>query len=583
MATVEEIVFKGVDQVSNVIGGIGDKIGSLATLAGGAAVAGVGALAGATAASVAAFNDWAGQLDGLGDVLGTNANDSAMLAVAIEGVGGNVDAITGQMAKLTVGLRDNKGELGPTGQMLADMGIAFEDANGQMLGSTDIIKNVADKISQMPDGLEKSEAMMKLFGKSGKDMTDTLTALTTEGLDAAAKKAADYGLAIGDEGVNSSVEMGKAGKDLEMMLKGMAIQIGGQVLPAVMPLIQTFIGFAREHLPPVIEGLKAFGTWIGDLATKIAAFVQSPAFQEFLANAQAAIKLVAEALMNIAEAVWPTIQEILGLIGELFSTIFGGASTDTETSMNTIKQVIDTVMAAIQLVIETALAAIQTVLKVAIALLQGDWEAAWEAIKTFLEEIWTSIQTAINTALEAIKPLLNNAWESIKTAASDAFEAVKKSITDRLNEAVTFVEELPAKFVAFGKAIIEGIADGIKNGADAVKNALTDFLKRTLPDWALKLLGIASPSRLMADLVGRPIAEGIAVGILEGAGSVAAALDRVVGAGVGMQAGKRSGGTAYTFSDRITVMGNANVARDIAASRREATRQAILRAQVMGG
>ncbi|MFK5165328.1 hypothetical protein, partial [Propionibacterium freudenreichii] len=80
--------------------------------------------------SVAAANDWAGKLDSLGDVLGTTADDSAALMVAIRGVGGDTDAITGQFAKLTTGIFDAKGGLSTSGVAMEKLGIAFRDSNG---------------------------------------------------------------------------------------------------------------------------------------------------------------------------------------------------------------------------------------------------------------------------------------------------------------------------------------------------------------------------------------------------------------------------------------------------------------------
>jgi hypothetical protein len=49
--------------------------------------------------------------------------------------------------------------------------------------------------------------------------------------------------------------------------------------------------------------------------------------------------------------------------------------------------------------------------------------------------------------------------------------------------------------------------------------------------WLKKLLGIASPSKLFADAIGKPMAQGIAAGMLSSAGAVQTAAGLTVGAG----------------------------------------------------
>lgn len=557
--TALDIIINAVDNASAKIGGIGDALGKVGAIAGGAAVAGIGLATAAVVGSVNAFNDWAGTLDSLGDVLGTTADESAALVVAIEGVGGNTEAITGQMAKLTQGLFNAKGELGPSGELLTKLGIAFQDTNGKMLSSSDIIKNVADKISQMPDGLEKSEAMMQLFGKSGKDMTDTLSALTTEGLDKATAKAKEYGLAIGDNGVNASVEAGKAGKEFELMLKGIAVQIGSQVLPALLPLAETILGLARTALPPVLTALKQFGEFVGALLAQINTFVNSAEFISFMNDAKVAIEGAFKAGAAIAERVWPIIERIVNLIGEIFKTVFETIFED-QTQM------------------------------------QADTEEIWKAIETAITIVLTAIETALRVALALFKGLFKGDWSAMQKIVADAMAAikgavdaemakVKLAIETEFNNIIKFMESLPSQFLRFGTAIIEGIAQGIRDGAGAVRNALTDFLRRTLPGWAIELLGIGSPSRVFAD-IGKQIPAGLAVGILAGQDQVLAALNQMFAGAAGFSIGAalgRSAGASFTFADQISVTGGVNTARAIADARREATRQAMLRMAVVGG
>lgn len=410
------------DSAGDVAGKIGAGLKTVGGIAAGAFAVGIGLATDAIVGTITAANDWAGTLDSLGDVLGTNAADSAALAVAIQGVGGDVGAITGQMAKFTQGLRDQKGELGPTGQLLTDMGIAFEDANGKMLSSTDIIKGVADKVSQMPDGLEKSKLMMDLFGKSGKDMTDTLAALTTEGFDKAKLKAQEFGLSMSDEAVGASVEMGKKMEDLKMRLQGIAVSIGSEVLPQLLPLIDEFMKFALTVLPPLMAALR-------------------PLMDELIKFAKAIMPDVSAAMQEIAAVV----REVAPVIGEVFKVAFEAIKIVWDTVLKPtlgfllaavreivewfkinwpiITQIVQAFGADVKAVFDAFNRDIAAV-KSAIEQFKADWAATWTAIAGFFEAKWSEITSFFAT--------LNEKFSGLGESIKNAFLAPLRSIGETL-------------------------------------------------------------------------------------------------------------------------------------------------------
>lgn len=87
-----------------------------------------------------------------------------------------------------------------------------------------------------------------------------------------------------------------------------------------------------------------------------------------------------------------------------------------------------------------------------------------------------------------------------------------------------------------GAATADGMERGIEDRQEAVASAAARIGQKAV-DTVKRLLGIFSPSRVMADEVGAPIAEGIAVGIDESSNSVTSALD-AVGSDIITRAGK---------------------------------------------
>jgi len=135
-------------------------------------------------------------------------------------------------------------------------------------------------------------------------------------------------------------------------------------------------------------------------------------------------------------------------------------------------------------------------------LLKGDFAGAWLTIQTAINTFVTTVQTAINTFVIDVSAKIGGLVSSIVSQAT-----------------------------AVGKSIADGIAHGISNGIDAITDAAKKVAQGAL-DAAMKLLGIASPSKVFANLVGRPISQGMAAGIMAGLPDVTNAMNATLGSGV---------------------------------------------------
>lgn len=396
-------------RISGAMNGALGTIGDVAKIAGTAAVAGIGAATTAAIAGVTAFESWGQQLDTLGDVLGTSANESAALAVAIKGVGGDVDGITVQMAKLAKGLVDDTGKLSTTGKTMQSLGIAFRTSNGQLLPTAQILENVANKLAPMPDGLEKTRLMTELFGKSGKDLSDTMTALADGGLEAAARKADALGLSIGEDGVNKAIAFGRSFEDLKMTLQGLVVSIGSEVMPVLLPLIRRFAEWAISVMPQVRQALHAVFDWI---KTNV-----GPILQDVIAALQNVIAWV--------QANWPQIQPIIqtvldavrGVIGAFVSLAQGDLSGFADSMRGAFQKVIDLVGPVWNTFWTQTLPAAWTTFK---QIFQIAWDqfwsttvpAAWLSFKMLFQILWDQFWgTTVPAAWDSFKKLFQIAWD----------------------------------------------------------------------------------------------------------------------------------------------------------------------------
>lgn len=273
-------------QASSGGGLLGSLAGGLATI--GLAAGGITAIAGGVstvgntiAGVVSPFNEWADTVDSIGDSLGTTAEEGSGLAVMAKGVGADVSSLTGQLVFMARGLEDGKGGLGATGKAVEGLGVSLFDANGKMRSSTQIFGDVATRLAAMPDGLQKSALMMDIFGKSGAGMSDIVNAAANGGIQNAIDKSKALGLAMGEDGVNSSIEFGKGMADVQMIGQGLMVTLGSELMPVLVPLIKEFAAWAIDVMPIVIQAIKDLVKFGKEDAIPFVANLWAK-FQEFL-------------------------------------------------------------------------------------------------------------------------------------------------------------------------------------------------------------------------------------------------------------------------------------------------------------
>jgi TP901 family phage tail tape measure protein len=131
------------------------------------------------------------------------------------------------------------------------------------------------------------------------------------------------------------------------------------------------------------------------------------------------------------------------------------------------------------------------------------------------------------------------AWE-IKTSVmsenmADRFAAVdpefKKildgiaGMTDRELQEIRDIAERRA--LEIGTAMMQGQVQGIAANSGLVQDAIRNAIRQAISA-AVSEAGIESPSKVMAEQVGLPMAQGVAVGIEDGAGEIDAAMRRTI-------------------------------------------------------
>jgi hypothetical protein len=208
--------------------------------------------------------------------------------------------------------------------------------------------------------------------------------------------------------------------------------------------------------------------------------------------------------------------------------------------------------------------------------------AKWDLVKQWTLAAWSYVSSAISTAIQAILTAIGFlasipgriagyfgaaktaaisrmtalvSWlrgvpgkagaalaglvGSLRNAAVNGFNAFRSAASSRAASFISWVRGMPKRIasaigslsgllVSKGRDVIRGLWNGIKAMGSWLKNQLINFAKSMIPGPIASALGISSPSRLMADQVGRWIPAGIAQGVTRHAGVLDSAMSNLV-------------------------------------------------------
>lgn len=280
--------------------------------------------------------------------------------------------------------------------------------------------------------------------------------------------------------------------------------------------------FGPEIAAQVMNIVTQIGAFIAQvqaaLAPVLAWVAENVKLQDVLVVLGAAIaSVIVPAILSLVASFLPVIAVfVLGV------ALVAALRAAWESNFLGIRDVAATVWGFIQTFVPQAIQRVKNVVTNVVTAIQEFWAAHGEEIKTKAQEMWDKVVeifewfkgqferlfSAFRTAFEGdwrgfgekLREYWDEAWAQIRQIGEQVWEKIQSFFRD-------------TDWGSVGRNILEGIANGIKNGVgmltDAVKNAAQAALDAAKGFW-----GIDSPSKLAAMEIGEPIPEGTAEGIL---------------------------------------------------------------------
>jgi lambda family phage tail tape measure protein len=217
------------DSVDGVSNRFGMLKGALAGLAGTAVVAGfVGMIKSAI--------DMGDKLNDLRQKTGIAVEDLDALGYAAELNGSNLDAVSGALGKLAKNMADAAGGSKDAIATFKQFGINQADLKNGTITTTEAMARIADRLSTMEDGWQKTAAAQQVFGKSAADLVPLLNAGGGAIRDARTELEAMGALFTG-----SMAQAADEFNDNMSKLRRMATALGLSLAQELMPVLNGFV------------------------------------------------------------------------------------------------------------------------------------------------------------------------------------------------------------------------------------------------------------------------------------------------------------------------------------------------------
>ncbi|MFF1597694.1 phage tail tape measure protein [Streptomyces mirabilis] len=159
-------------------------------------------------------------------------------------------------------------------------------------------------------------------------------------------------------------------------------------------------------------------------------------------------------------------------------------------------------------------------LKVGLGMLKTEFKVGWAIISGVVKTAWALISGAVTFGMHWVMNIIAVLTDVITGHWGKAWQDVKKLVSQAFTDIVSTIKNTVSNFGTMlwdaGKALVQGLIDGVKSMWGAAKKAVSEVMGG-LKDVAKSVLHINSPSKVFRDEVGKSIPEGLALGVTQNA------------------------------------------------------------------
>jgi len=236
----------------------------------GKAIAAAGAAMGAIAIKAGAVGD---QFDKMSQRVATSAKDLSQLAFAVKQSGGSIEQLEGGLRVLNRNMSETAKGTGAAKDFFKALGIEVKGADGKLRSNVDVMKEVADTISNMTDRTQAAALASRILGEEYGARLVPLLNNGSKGIENLMNQADDLGLTITKDSALIGAGFTDALGEATGATSGLFNTIGFKLIPIIEPMIDAFtMAISKttkwveenETLGKTIEGIGKFLGFLND-------------------------------------------------------------------------------------------------------------------------------------------------------------------------------------------------------------------------------------------------------------------------------------------------------------------------------
>ena len=427
--------------------------------------------------SINAFQDVGKEVKLLQRYTGDSAEEMSKLRFAAEESGVSAETLAMALGKMSKAAATTAGE-----KKFEAIGVSVKDMNGNMKSSSDIFTEVADKLGGMSNGVEKTNAIMQIFGRSGMELAPLLNQ-GAAGIEKFKEEAQKFGLVLSQDNLDAVQKNIVAHREFHAAIEGMQVQLGQFLYPALTAVTKAF----SEIVPVIAQALKPAFEALGAILNPIITLIQDGT--KFVIDLMSNFKIgkvVTDDLSGAFNGFQPIIANVEkaldslhrfanGFLIPIFKDIANFLKTQLTEEFRTIAHVLtNDLFPALEKIWTAISGALQPVIE-SVTKALVDHEKQFEAVLHVIEFVVDIVETLGRALLTFIGAVIRDVAPFLGAVLGVAFKAVGYIIADVIN----FVGDLINIFMVLekvGKGVAGAIGSAFGAIAGVVKSALNGVI-----------------------------------------------------------------------------------------------------------
>jgi hypothetical protein len=194
-------------------------------------------------------------------------------------------------------------------QAFASLGIATQNANGELRPQAEMFRESLMALSSMENQSERSALAFKIFGKGAQELFPILDAGTSE-INRLTFEADKLGIVMGGKQVQALDNLGDTVDRLKLSFKGTT----NQIISALAPSLQNIFANLSRNMPKIQETAKAI---FGNLASSL-----SNILPKLIDIANKIMPTITSIMSNVSNVLGPAVLNVLGDLSDIVANVF---------------------------------------------------------------------------------------------------------------------------------------------------------------------------------------------------------------------------------------------------------------------